>query len=142
MEPGGAEARVTLSKYWQLGQPFAVKLLGRGLTMAFWYKALPNTIFLSKVMRLVTVEREVSEVHTSFAEAEPPEQVQPDSIEQVLLQPSPLATFPSSQGRVNLIPSPQIYLQVDVKTVLTELGIKENPREQVVQMVMVKQLRQ
>ena len=51
----------------------------------------------------------------SLDEGEPPVQVHPVSINQEELHPSPLTLFPSSQKplfKLNLIPSPQIALQV------------------------------
>jgi len=40
---------------------------------------------------------------------DPPEHVKKGSIMQVLLQPSPLAKFPSSHSKLYKTPSPQIY---------------------------------
>lgn len=44
----------------------------------------------------------------SFEFGDPPEHVQPTSIWQSLLQPSLLKLLPSSHGKVNLFPSPQV----------------------------------
>jgi hypothetical protein len=52
-------------------------------------------------------------VHTSLELGDPPEQLQPTYTRQSEEQPSPLLLFPSSQGRVNLLPSPQVYTHND-----------------------------
>lgn len=46
--------------------------------------------------------------HVSALNKFPPLQVQPNSIWQVDEHPSPLAVLPSSQGKLNFFPSPQI----------------------------------
>jgi hypothetical protein len=50
-------------------------------------------------------------VQVSLLFGDPAEQKKPTYILQSLEQPSPLTLLPSSQARVNLLPSPQIYRQ-------------------------------
>jgi hypothetical protein len=62
----------------------------------------------------------------SAIEIDPPLQLNPVSIVQVLLHPSPFATFPSSQYvaiKLYLFPSPQISVQVS--------GVEADPPDQV-----------
>lgn len=80
--------------------------------------------------------------HVSLLEDEPPVQVQPFSTVQVLLQPSPLLVFPSSQARTNRFPSPQVYLQKVEKMLLFVDELREKPEVQEVQIELVKQFKQ
>lgn len=102
--------------------------------------------FFSRVMLEVGAEVDVengfTREHVSLVDAEPPVQAQPFYTVQVLLQPSPLLVFPSSQARTYRLPSPQVSLQKLEKILLVVDEFRKNPEEQEVQIELVKQFRQ